>query len=300
MKRGWARAGLLWVVTALGAFAAFPTGVRAQLLDELRAAYRAARDDVEARVSARSVVENEWQAVLDSIDAANERGDDGARDEAYLIAQTRAISRDEQIRLEEEARERLDVARANLRAALLREISELETAYDTASAVRAEELDAIIEGYEREIRQLELERELPRVATVARITIESIDRPEDICVKASVLALRADQLEETLAELSTRINELERRLRQQQRRADARTLRERFDDVRVPVGGSAQSGTGGGSSSIAATDSLGIRQPQTLEEEIQLLETVRAETEGYRNELRGLVRNWIVRAGGCG
>jgi len=290
----WALLPLVFVVVT-------PSTVQAQAsLEDLRAAYRAARDNLDARLSARSVVENQWQAVLDSIDAATEREDEEARDQAYLIAQLRSEERDEQIRLEEESRERLRIARANLRSALLREINELSSAYDTASVTRAEQLDALLEGYEQEIIELDREQEIPRVARVARITIEPIDRPVDICTKATLLSLRADKIGETVENTRIRIQELERRLRIQRTREDNRNLRERFDDVRVPVGGSAQSGTEGGNTSITAADSLGIRQPQTLEEEIEVFRTVLDQTEAYRAEVRGLVRNFITIAGGCG
>jgi len=301
MSGGRVRRVLGGAVLALGLCAAVPAAVQAQAsLDDLRAAYRAARDDLDARLSARSVIENEWQSVLDSIDAANERGDEEARYQAYLIAQARAIARDEQIRLEEESRERLRIARANLKQALLREAGELSAAYDTASVARAERLDALIEGMEREVVNLDRQQEIPRVATIARITIEPIDRPENICVKATLLSLRADQLGQTLEDTEVRIQELERRLRIQRTREDNRNLRERFDDVRVPVGQSAQSGTEGGNTSITAADSLGIRQPQSLEEEIAVFRTVLAQTESYQAELRGLVRNFTSIAGGCG
>ena len=301
MIRGRGRGGRWWALASLILVLVVPAPVQAQAsLEDLRAAYRAARDNLDARLSARSVVENQWQAVLDSIDAATDRDDEAARDRAYLIAQVRSEERDEQIRLEEEAREQLRIARANLRSALLRQINELSSAYDTASVSRAEQLDALMEGYEQELLQLGREQEIPRVARVARITIEPIDRPVDICAKATLLSLRADQIGEIVQNTEFRIDELERRLRIQRTREDNRNLRERFDDVRVPVGGSAQSGTEGGNTSITAADSLGIRQPQTLEEEIQVFRTVLSQTESYQAELRGLVRNFISIAGGCG
>ena len=130
------------------------------------------------------------------------------------------------------------------------------------------------------------------------ITIDAIDRPDEIRFKADLLDRRANQYEQRLQDLASDLATLNQRLNRQRRRQDVRLQRDRFDDVRVPVGSTAQSGTDGANSGVAAADSLGVRQPQTLEEEIEVLELLRAEWTSVRDALRGQARRFRVLAGG--
>jgi hypothetical protein len=272
--------------------------VRGQLLEDLRSNYQSSRARLEAELKAFDVFEGTWQAVLDSVDAAKVRGDDSARDAAYLVAQTLAVTRGQRLGLQEEIRDILNISRDNLRAALEREISEMEAVYDTASVSTQENIDTLIESMEREIRALDRERELPQLTPVGRIQIDAIDRPEEIYFKAELLDRRADQYEQRLQDLDSQLTMLKRRLSRQRGRRDVRQQRDRFDDVRVPVGSTAQSGTDGANRGVSAADSLGIRQPQTLEEEIQVLESLRSDWISYRDQLRGQARSFRLRAGG--
>jgi hypothetical protein len=269
-----------------------------QLLEDLRSNYRSARANLEAESRAFDVFEGTWQAALDSVDSAKMRGDDDARDAAYVTAQVLAVTRGQRLDRQEQLREILSVSRDNLKAALIREISEMEAVYDTASIPVQENIDTLIDGIEQEIRGLDREQQLPQLTQVGRITIDVIDRPEDIFFKAELLDRRANRADQTIQDLESQLVTLIRRLSRKRSRRDVRLQRDRFDDVRVPVGATAESGTDGANSAVSVADSLGIRHPQTLEEEIQVLESLRSDLISYRDDLRGLARSFRALAGG--
>lgn len=287
----------LQVMALLGMLCCF-VPAQGQLLEDLRSTYQSSQARLEAELRAFDVFEGTWQAALDSVDAAKARNDDGARDAAYLVAQSLAVIRGRRFELQSQITGTLAQDRDTLRSALLRDISEMETAYATASSQTQQDIDTLIASLEQEIRALDIAEASPRVARVGLITIHPIDRPEDIFLKAELVEARADRQDQSIQDIDDQLSALKRRLARQRTRRDVRIQRDRFDDVRVPVGGTAQSGTDGANSAVAAADSLGIRPPQSLEEEIREIESYRAYLVSYRDELRGLARSFRARAGG--
>jgi len=290
----WLRGGLVSLVL----LSCFATPSQSQLLEDLRSNHRSASARLEGELRAFEVLDRNWQVAYDSVEAAKSRNDDAARDGAYVIAYARGVTRDQSFQRQEQMRADLKVARDNLRAALITEIAGMESAYETATAAIQENIDAVIAGMEQEIRALDQESERPRVTPLGQISIVAIDRPDDILAKADLIENRANQADQSILDIDIQLDDLNRRLRRQRTRRDVRSARERFDDVRVPVGATAQSGTDGANNSLSAADSLGIRAPQTLEEEIQLLESIRASLVVLRDELRGRARAWRTLAEG--
>ena len=246
---------------------------------ELR--YQAARDAYDASLTARLVVEAEWEAALDSVQAARMGSDQEAYDRAserhMLLAQdlTRMDRRVQQ------ASDSLASARSDYLQAMDARLGVLLELQDSANTRRAaDEYQALIDDLENEYRALEVSSDVlvPQLlVSQGVLAYNPRDTPSRLRNKIEVATRRIEVVQTAIDEADDRIEGLERRQRLQRQEENFQSTLGRFDDTRVPVGPPGQSRSQGQG---AVSDSTGVRTaPQSLDDQLEAWQTLRAQLE---------------------
>jgi hypothetical protein len=246
---------------------------------ELR--YQAARDAYDASLTARLVVESEWGAALDSVQAARQGSDQEAYDRAserhMLLAQdlTRMDRRVQQ------ASDSLQAARSDYLQAMDARLGVLLELQDSASTrQQAEGYQALIEDLENEYRALEASSEVlvPQLLVPQGVlAYNPRDTPSRLRNKIEVATRRIEVVQTAIDEADDRIEGLERRQRLQRQQENFLSPLGRFDDTRIPVGPPGESRSQGQG---AVSDSTGVRTaPQSLDDQLEAWQTLRSQLE---------------------
>jgi hypothetical protein len=274
------------VVLCVGVFFA-PNPVLAQddatraalILQELR--YQAARDAYDASLTARLVVESEWEAALDSVQAARQGSDQAAYDRAserhMLLAQdlTRMDRRVQQ------ASDSLEAARSDYLQAMDARLGVLLELQDSAgSRLESQRYQALIEDLENEYRALEASSEIlvpELLVSQGVLAYNPRDTPSRLRNKIEVATRRIEVVQIAIDEADDRIEGLERRQRLQRQQENFLSPLGRFDDTRIPVGPPGQSRSQGQG---AVSDSTGVRTaPQSLDDQLEAWQALRSQLE---------------------
>ena len=246
---------------------------------ELR--YQAARDAYDASLTARLVVEAEWEAALDSVQVARQGSNQDAYDRAserhMLLAQdlTRMDRRVQQ------ASDSLQAARSDYLQAMDARLGVLLELQDSArTRVEAENYQALIEDLENEYRSLEgtIETLVPQLlVSQGVLAYNPRDTPSRLRNKIEVATRRIEAVQTAIDEADDRIKGLEQRQRLQRQQENFLSPLGRFDDTRVPVGPPGESRSQGQG---AVSDSTGVRTgPETLDDQLEAWQTLRSQLE---------------------
>lgn len=246
---------------------------------ELR--YQAARDAYDASLTARLVVEAEWEAALDSVQAARQGSNQDAYDRAserhMLLAQdlTRMDRRVQQ------ASDSLQAARSDYLQAMDARLGVLLELQDSASTrAEAANYQALIEDLENEFRALEgtIEVLVPQLlVSQGVLAYNPRDTPSRLRNKIEVATRRIEVVQTAIDEADDRIKGLEQRQRLQRQQENFLSPLGRFDDTRIPVGPPGESRSQGQG---AVSDSTGVRTaPETLDDQLEAWQTLRSQLE---------------------
>ena len=285
-RRSWRLPGtLLAAALTLGV----PQGAAAQATEQAvaqrRLELRAARSAYEAALGAFNVVDRQFSAALDEVNAARRSGDTGRLERAYALAQDRSVPhRDQENRLEE-AGATLVRARQALIDVLAARLEQLVREMDAApGAQQRAQLNAVFADHQAELQALEAEaQETYRLEPVVlpEITFDPRDGREELLAKAELLERRAVVADTLIRYTERQIQSLTDRLRTQRQRRDFLAGAERFDDTRVPV----VTGAPTVDRAAARDSTVAGARPLTLEERIQLHRDYLGQLQAYRDQL---------------
>lgn len=261
--------------------------VRAQSLEALlvqrRLELTRAREEYEAAVAARNVMEGQWRAALEQASAARRSGDDEALEHAWAAAQERAGPFSAQEQRAAMAQDSVVAARRALVEVIQARLEQLLDALDAARSARERaELDILFTDLRNELQALDAEEEdglSLRPVVLPDVQFDPRDGPEDYEVKAQLLERQAALVQSLAVDVTDRMRTLENRLRIQRQSGDLLANVDRFDDTRVPVVAGPPRG------GVAADSTTAGGRPLTLEERIQELETYRAWLDDYHARL---------------
>lgn len=246
---------------------------------ELR--YQAASDAYEAALTARLVVEAEWEAALDSVQVARQGSDQAVYDRAserhMLLAQdlTRMDRRVQQ------ASDSLQAARSDYLQAMDARLGVLLELQDSAdSRQEVANFQALIDDLENEYRSLEASSDdlVPQLlVSQGVLAYNPRDTPARLRNKIEVATRRIEVVQAAIDEADDRIEGLENRQRLQRQQENFLSPLGRFDDTRIPVGPPGQSRSQGQG---AVADSTGVRTaPQSIEDQLEAWQTLRGQLE---------------------
>jgi hypothetical protein len=276
---------LVAAALALGA----PTGAAAQLTEQVvaqrRLEFRAARSAYDAALGAFNVVDRQFSAALEEVNAARRSGDTGRLERAYALAQDRSVPhRDQEIRLKEAGRA-LVAARQALIDALAARMEQLVREMDAApGAQQRAQLNALFTDHQAELQALEAEGEGTfrlEPVVLPEITFDPRDGRDELLAKAELLERRAVVADTLIRYTERQIQSLDQRLRTERQRRDFLAGAERFDDTRVPV----VTGAPAGERTAARDSTVAGGRPMTLEERIQLHRDYLGQLQAYRDQL---------------
>lgn len=281
---------------------------------ELR--YQAAQDAYEAALTARLVVESDWEAALDSVQAARRASDQGAYDRASERHMLLARDLQRMDRRVQQASDSLAFARSDYLHAMDARLSVLLERQDSAvTRAEVERYDALIADLGNQYRELEASSDIltPRpLLPQGVLTYNPRDTPSRLRNKIEIATRRIDDVQARIEEADDRIEGIEQRIRLRRQQENFRSTLGRFDDTSVPVGPPGQSRSQG---QQAVSDSTGVRTgPETLEDQLdgwralrtQLetmlegLQRVRNELSSHLGESDGLALAERARAAGSG
>lgn len=283
------------VVLCMGLLAGFavPSTASAQdptlaQLNEQELRYRAAQDEYEAALSARLVVESDWEAALDSVQAARLASDQEALNRAserHMLVARDLTRMDRRV---QQASDSLAAVRAAYLEAMDARLGVLLERQDAAvTRAEAERYQALIEDLGNQYRELEASSDIltPRpLVPQGVLAYNPRDTPSRLRNKIEVATRRIELVQARIAEADDRIEGLEQRIRLQRQQENFRTTLGRFDDTRVPVGPPGQSRSQG---DRAVSDSTGVRTaPETLEDQLEGWRTL-------RSQLETLLERWL-------
>ena len=276
------------VVAAALTLAAAP-GVAAQTAEQIvsqrRLELRAARSAYDAALNAFNVVDRQFSAALEEVNAARRSGDTGRLERAYALAQDRSVPhRDQESRLKE-AGAALVSARQALVDALAARLEQLVREMDaTPSAQQRAQLDALFADHQAELQTLEAEAEDTfrlEPVVLPEITFDPRDGREELLAKAELLERRAAVADTLIGHTERQIQSLDQRLRTERQRRDFLAGAERFDDTRVPV----VTGAPPGDLAAARDSTVAGARPLSLEERIELHRDYLGQLQAYRDQL---------------
>lgn len=280
---------LLGAVLAAALTIGAPAGATAQITEAMvaqrRLELRAARSAYDAALGAFNVVDRQWSAALEEVNAARRSGDTGRLERAYALAQDRSVPRRDQEKRLEEAGAALVRVRDALIDALVARLEALVREMDaTPNPQQRAQLNALYLDHQNELQALETEAaETFRLEPVVmpEITFDPRDGREELLAKAELFERRAVVVDSLIGRTEREIQSLSDRLRTQRQRRDFLAGAERFDDTRVPVVVGMPTGDrrAGGDSTV-----VGAR-PLTLEERIQLRQDYLAQLRAHREQL---------------
>lgn len=246
---------------------------------ELR--YQAARDAYDASLTARLVVEAEWEAALDSVQVARQ----GSNQEAYDRASERHMLLAQDLtrmdRRVQQASDSLQAARSDYLQAMDARLGVLLELQDSATTrVEAANYQALIEDLENEFRALEgtIDTLVPQLlVSQGVLAYNPRDTPSRLRNKIEVATRRIETVQTAIDEADDRIKGLEQRQRLQRQQENFLSPLGRFDDTRIPVGPPGESRSQGQGT---VSDSTGVRTaPETLDDQLEAWRTLRSQLE---------------------
>jgi len=276
---------LIATALTLGAPAGMAAQPSEQAVAQRRLELRAARSAYDAALGAFNVVDRQFSAALEEVNAARRSGDTGRLERAYALAQDRSVPhRDQESRLKDAATA-VVVSRRALIDVLAARLEELVREMDTAPGPQQRaQLDALFADHQSELQALEAEeQETFRLEPVVlpEITFDPRDGRDELLAKAELLERRAVVADTLIRYTEQQIRSLDQRLRTERQRRDFLAGAERFDDTRVPV----VTGTPTPDRAAARDSTVTGARPMTLEERIQLHRDYLGQLQGYRDQL---------------
>lgn len=253
---------------------------------ELR--YTAAEDAYQAAVTARRVIQADFDAQLDSVRLA--RGDQEAFDRIsernMLLA--RELSRMD--RRVEEASDSLQAVRRNYLDAMDARVTVLLERQDSArTRDEAQRIGALIADLSNQYRELESSSDIftPRALVFTGVlAYNPTDTPSRLRQKVELATRRIEEMQARIAEADDRIEGIEQRIRLARQSDNFQSSLGRFDDTSVPVGAPGQSRSQG---DPAVSDSTGVlTEPQSLEEQLRGWQELRGQLEEMLESFVGL------------
>ena len=246
---------------------------------ELR--YRAAQTAYEAALAARLVVEADWEAALDSVQAARQSADQEAYDRASERHMLLARDLTRLDRRVQQASDSLNAVRLDYLEAMDDRLGVLLELQDTASTLaEAERYGVLIDDLGNQYRELEASSDiLTPQPLVPRgvLTYNPRDTPSRLRNKIEVADRQIELVQARIQEADDRIQGIEQRIRLQRQQENFRSTLGRFDDTRVPVGPPGESRSQG---EQAVSDSTGVRTaPQTLADQLEGWQELRSQLE---------------------
>jgi hypothetical protein len=218
---------------------ALPASVVGQVADALeqrQADFTAARSAYEAARDAQEAMDLRFQRALQVADSASLSGNQRLIDRSYTAAQQVARELEGLDRRVRETAERLEEARDQLLEAIGIRIDELlQEAEDTTDPDEAFRLASILRDLDNQYAELQaLEPEI-EVAVMPEMAPDPRDSPQDLLRKARAMDYWGDRYESQLADIASRLDDLQLEQRRDRRLADFLAGIDRFDDTQVPV-----------------------------------------------------------------
>lgn len=276
---------VLAAALAMGAPARATAQITEAMVAQRQLELRAARSAYDAALGAFNVVDRQWSAALEEVNAARRSGDTGRLERAYALAQDRSMPRRDQEKRLEEAGAALVRARAALIDALVMRLEALVNEMDaTPNAQQRAQLNALYTDHQNELQALEAEAEQTfrlEPVVMPEITFDPRDGREELLAKAELFERRAVVVDSLIGRTEREIRSLGDRLRTQRQRRDFLAGAERFDDTRVPV----VAGTTTGGRPAAGDSTVVGARPLTLEERIQLHQDYLEQLRAHREQL---------------
>jgi FtsZ-binding cell division protein ZapB len=271
--------GLSGVFVPSAASAQADTSLAELNAQELR--YRAAQIAYDAALAARLVVEADWEAALDSVQAARQATDQEAYDRASERHMLLARDLTRMDRRVQQASDSLGAVRSDyLQAMDVRLGVLLELQDSAATRIEAERYEALIEDLGNQYRELEASSDIltPRpLVPQGVLAYNPRDTPSRLRNKIEVATRRIELVQAGIDEADDRIESIQQRIRLQRQQENFRSTLGRFDDTSVPVGPPGQSRSQG---EQAVSDSTGVRTaPETLEDQLEGWQTLRSQLE---------------------
>lgn len=233
--------------------------------------YEAAEDAHQAALTARQVVQSDFDASLDSVRIARERRNQDAYDRASESNMLLARQLTQMDRRVEATLDSLQTARRDLLRAMDDRTTVLLRQQDEATTrAEAQRVGALIADLGNQYDELQRSSEIltPRpLAFSGVLTYSPRDPPSRLRQKIELATREIENVQSRITEADDRISGIEQRIRLARRSDDFQSSLGRFDDTRVPVGPPGQTRPQG---DPTVSDSTGVRtQPQSLEEQLQ-------------------------------
>lgn len=232
--------------------------------------YDAAEDAYQAALTARRVVQGDFDAQLDSVRLARASGDQEAFDRAsernMLLA--RELSRMD--RRVEATSDSLEVVRRDYLGAMDARVTVLLERQDAATTRdEAQRIGALIADLYNQYRELEESSDILRpqaLQLTGVLAYNPRDTPSRLRQKLELATRRIEEVQARIEEADDRIEGIEQRIRLARQSDNFQSALGRFGDTNVPVGPPGQSRSQG---DPAVSDTTGVlTEPQSLEEQL--------------------------------
>ncbi len=243
--------------------------------------YEAAEDAYQAALTARRVIQSDFDAQLDSVRIARASGDQAAFDRAsernMLLA--RELSRAD--RRVEATSDSLQVARREYLDAMDARVTALLERQDSATTRdEAQRISALLADLRNQYRELESSSDIftPQALVLTGVlAYNPTDTPSRLRQKVELATRRIEEMQARIAEADDRIEGIEQRIQLARQSDNFQSSLGRFDDIAVPVGAPGQSRSQGDQ---AVSDSTGVlTEPQSLEEQLRGWRELRGQLE---------------------
>ncbi len=233
--------------------------------------FRSAQSSYDAALAARLVVESDWEAALDSVQAARLSSDQEAysrASERHMMLARDLIAMDRRV---QQASDSLSSARSDYLEAMDARLGELLELQDSASTrAQADQYQALIDDLANQFAELEASSDVlvPQLLVPQGVlAYNPRDTPSRLRNKIEVATRRIEFVQASIGEANERIEGLERRQRLQRQQENFSSSLGRFDATSIPVGTPGEARSQGQN---AVSDSTGVRTaPQSLEEQLE-------------------------------
>ena len=271
-----------------GVLLAAPAAAQTDELTDRDLAYRAARSEYDAALSAWAVVEKRWNDAVEEHAQARRAGNEQRTNAALVRALDLAQELDRLEKRVKDQRATTATARTALITALDRRIDGVTAQIGAArTAADRTRLSALLQDYDNQQSDLEAEArgQAQPVALeyYASIQYDPRDTPQTLGSKAQLLRSKAEQADSSIANIDRAIVAVQRQL---QRSRNAKSLVagvERYGDIQIPVGAPNRNGTP--EDIRARPDSAGVARPEkTPQQQIQELRLLKTQMQEAKRQ----------------